>query len=84
MRSAATASLAVMGEGPTGPGESSQQVSAGTINVATRPGGPNEAATASAASRAIESGLSTVLTQSDTPLAIDAMSDCRGASYLAW
>ena len=73
-----------MRDGPTGPGESSQQVSAGTISVATCPGAPYEAATASAVSRASVSGDSTLRTHEDTPLAIDAMSDWSGASYLAW
>ena len=42
------------------------------------------AATASAASWATDAGSDELRIHVDTPAAIDAMSLCSGASYLAW
>ena len=68
--------------GATVSAPSSQVTSAGRISVATCPGGPMAAATAAAASSPTVAGSVEEWTQPDTPLAIAAMSDCSGASYL--
>ena len=81
---AATRCRGVGVTGATGPGASIQHTSAGRMSVATCPGGPIAAATASAASWATEAGSVDERIHDDTPAAIDAMSLCSGASYSAW
>ncbi len=69
------------GRGGHGPVEvSDHEASAGRTRVATHPGGPIEAATASAPSPATSSDRALERYQPDTALAIDAMSDWSGAS----
>ncbi len=60
---------------------SSQALSAGRIKLAGPPGGPQLAATASAANPATSSGLSADLTQTELGAASVAMSEFKGASY---
>ena len=69
-------------EGPVA--DSDHDASAGRTRVATQPGGPQAAATASAASPATSSARAVERNHPDTGPAMDAMSDCRGASYRAW
>ena len=66
------------GQGPVD--DSDQDASAGRTSVATQPGGPSAAATASAPSAATSSARAVERYQPDTEPAMDAMSDCRGAS----
>ena len=61
-----------------------QDTSAGTISVATWPGGPMAAAMASTASRGKSSVVLDVRTQADTLRATVSMSDCSGVSYWVW
>ena len=69
------------GRGALGPvDDSDHDASAGSTSVATHPGGPSAAATASAASPATSSARAVDRYQPDTGAAMDAMSDCSGAS----
>ena len=61
-----------------------QAVSAGSINVATWPGGLSAASTASAPSAATSSADWETLTHQDTGLATPSTSDVKGASYFRW
>jgi hypothetical protein len=70
--------------GPAGLAPSAHDTSAGKIRVATWPGGPIEAATASTASAASSWVLRDVRTQLDTFRATVSMSDWSWASYLVW
>ena len=66
------------GQGPVV--DSDHDESAGSTRVATQPGGPSAAATASAASPATSSARAEERYQPETAPAMDAMSDCSGAS----
>ena len=68
----------------TGPSDSSQHTSAGRISVATCPGGPKDAATASAASVCSVVVESAERIHPEMPRAMLSMSLCNGASYCAW
>ena len=74
----------VVGGGPAGSAPSPQETSAGRISVATWPGGPLAAATASTASRASSAGLADVLTQGEQLRATVSMSYCSCSSYCRW
>ncbi len=79
--SAGTPVRRLAGSGAHGPVEDSDhEASAGRTRVATHPGGPIAAATASAASPATSSARAVERYQPDTAPAIDAMSDWSGAS----
>ena len=69
------------GRGGHGPvADSDHEASAGRTRVATQPGGPSAAATASAPSAATSSARAVERYHPETGRAMDAMSDCRGAS----
>ena len=72
------------GIGGAGEAPSFHDTSAGKISVATWPGGPTAAATASAASRPTAAVVPVVLTQLETFRATVSMSDCSWASYWTW
>ncbi len=70
--------------GAAGSAPSFQDTSAGRISVATCPGGPIAAATASAASPGSSAVLCEVLTQRETLRATVSMSDWSWALYCVW
>ena len=70
----------VGGLGRAGSAPSSHETSAGRMSVATWPGGPTAAVTASTASVATSAGVDDERTQLDTLRATVSMSDARGAS----
>ncbi len=79
--SAGTTVARPRGRGGQGPVlDSDQDASAGRTRVATHPGGPSAAATASAASAATSSARAVERYQPETGPAMEAMSDCSGAS----
>ncbi len=79
--SAGTTAARPRGRGGLGPvGDSDHEASAGSTSVATHPGGPSAAATASAASPATSSARAVERYHPETAPAMDAMSDCSGAS----